>query len=123
MPEPRTYTGGCHCGAVRFSVTMAIEAGVACNCSICSKSATVLAFAPGSAFTLQSGQDDLVDYQFGQRRLHHLFCRRCGLRSFSRGAMPDGTPTVAINLRCVDGLDLAAIPVKAYDGKSIPVDG
>jgi hypothetical protein len=123
MPDPKPYTGGCHCGAVRWRVHLDLGSGLACNCSICQKTGTLLAFGPGSAFTLLSGEESLTDYQFGKRRLHHLFCARCGVRSFARGAMPDGTPTVAINVRCLDEVDLAAIPVRNYDGRAIPIDG
>jgi hypothetical protein len=117
MSEPKTFTGGCHCGAVRYRVTMALEGAIACNCSICQKTGTVLAFAPAEQFELLSGADALADYQFGKRRIHHLFCTRCGVRSFTRG------PTkVSINVRCLDGVDLKAVPTKEFDGKSLPLE-
>ena len=122
MPETKTYTGGCHCGAVRYRVTMALEGAITCNCSICSKTGTVLAFAPAAQLKLLRGQDALADYQFGKKRIHHLFCRTCGVRSFGRGAMPDGTQMVAVNVRCLDGVDVASIPVKQHDGRSMPND-
>jgi hypothetical protein len=31
---------------------------------------------------------------------------------------PRGNPMAAINLRCVDGLDLKSIPVKEHDGRT-----
>ena len=122
MGETTTYTGGCHCGAVRFRVAGELEGALTCNCSICSKTGTMLAFFPASQFQLERGGDALTDYQFGKRNIHHLFCSRCGVRSFGRGAMPDGTPMVAVNVRCLDGVDLAAIPVRQYDGRSVPLD-
>jgi hypothetical protein len=121
MAETRTYSGSCHCGAVRYQVTMALEGAITCNCSICSKTGTALAFAPASQFELLSGEDHLTDYQFGKKRIHHLFCKRCGVRSFARGAMPDGTPIAAINVRCLAGVDLGAVPTTSYDGRSTPV--
>lgn len=122
MPEPTTYTGGCHCGAVKYRITTALENAVVCNCSICHKTGTALAFAPAAQFQLVSGEDELTDYQFGKKRIHHLFCRRCGVRSFGRGAMPDGTPVVAINVRCLDGVDLDALTLRRYDGRSVPIE-
>ena len=113
------YNGGCHCGAVRFEATLSLETpAIVCNCSICSKTGTMLAFTPVSQFTLVSGEDSLTDYQFGQKRLHHLFCKRCGIRSFARGNGPDGTPMAAINVRCLDEVDLEKVPTTKFDGKS-----
>ena len=123
MSEERTYGGGCHCGAVRFRVTMALGTAVTCNCSICSKTGTMLAFAPARSFELLSGEDALADYQFGKRKIHHLFCRTCGVRPFARGAMPNGDPIAAVNVRCLDGVDLDAVPVHRHDGRSVPIDG
>jgi hypothetical protein len=122
MAETTTYTGGCHCGAVRYRVTMKVEGALVCNCSICSKTGTMLAFAPAAALELTSGEDALADYQFGKKRIHHLFCKRCGIRSFGRGAMPDGTQVVAVNVRCLEGVDLDAVPIQKFDGRSMPID-
>jgi hypothetical protein len=33
--------------------------------------------------------------------------------------MPDGTPMAAINLRCIDDLDLGDVPTQQFDGKSL----
>jgi hypothetical protein len=122
MAETTTYTGGCHCGAVRYRVSMKLEGAITCNCSICSKTGTILAFAPATQFDLLTGADALSDYQFGRKRIHHLFCKHCGVRSFGRGAMPDGTPTVAVNVRCLDGIDLDAVRVERFDGKRMPIE-
>jgi hypothetical protein len=122
MAETTTYTGGCHCGAVRYRVRAKLDGALTCNCSICSKTGTMLAFAPAAQFELLQGAEALTDYQFGKKRLHHLFCSRCGVRSFGRGVGPDGTEMVAMNVRCLDGVDVAALPVRAYDGRSVPID-
>ncbi len=117
-----TYEGGCHCGAVRYRVRASFEDAVVCNCSICSRTGTLLAFAPAAQFELLAGAEALTDYQFGKKRIHHLFCRRCGVRSFARGTGRDGGPMVAVNVRCLDGVDLAQVPTRQYDGRSQPID-
>lgn len=121
MAEEKSYEGGCHCGAVRYRVTMALDRAITCNCSICQKTGTVLSFVPAARFSLLQGEDALTDYQWGKKRIHHLFCRRCGVRSFARGAMPDGTPMAAVNVRCLDGVDLDAVATTRFDGRSRPV--
>ena len=123
MAEEKTYDGGCHCGAVRYRVTLALESAITCNCSICQKTGTMLAFAPAARFELLSGEGALTDYQWGKKHIHHLFCNRCGVRSFARGTMPNGDPVAAVNVRCLEGVDLEKVATKKFDGRSIPVDG
>jgi hypothetical protein len=112
-----TYTGGCHCGAVRYEVDLEeLTSGVTCNCSICNKAGWILTFAPASQFRLLSGEDTLTDYQFNKKVIHHLFCKTCGIKSFGRGVGADGSPTVAINVRCLDTVDLKSLAIHEYDG-------
>jgi hypothetical protein len=118
MPET-THTGSCHCGKVRFQVALDLDSEFAtCNCSICSRAGWVLAFAPAETFTLLAGEDALTDYQFGPRRIHHLFCSTCGIRPFGRGEM-GGKAICAVNLRCLEGVDPTALKTKEFDGKSL----
>lgn len=114
-------TGSCHCGAVQFEVRAEITQVMSCNCSMCSRAGWLLTFVPEAQFKLLSGEEVLTDYQFGRKHIHHQFCRVCGLRAFSRGAKPDGTQLRAINVRCLEGFDFGALPVKQVDGKSIPL--
>lgn len=119
MVEETTYHGSCHCGAVHFEArSEPIVRAISCNCSMCRRKGTLLAFIPGSKFTLLAGSDALVDYQFNRHIIHHLFCGNCGVTSFARGTLPDGTATVALNLRCIDEIDLDALTIMPFDGKS-----
>ena len=91
MATAKTHTGGCHCGAVRFRVTADIGNVIECNCSHCSKKGFLLGFAPAADFELLSGADQLTEYRFNKKQIAHLFCTVCGVQSFGKGAMPDGT--------------------------------
>lgn len=114
----KTYTGGCHCGAVRYEVDMEeLTSGITCNCSMCGRAGTILTFVPASQFRLLSGEENLTDYQFNKHVIHHVFCKSCGIKSFSRGVGPDGAETVAVNVRCLDDVDLKALTLHEYDGK------
>jgi hypothetical protein len=115
-----TLEGGCHCGKVRYRVTgLDLEKPViACNCSICGRSGSMLAFVPAEKFELVSGEEALRDYTFNKNSIHHLFCTTCGIKSFARGAMPDGTPMAAVNVRCIDGVELDDLNVQKFDGRS-----
>src|SRR5687768_11489188 len=116
----QTYKGSCHCGNVRFEVTGDMSEVVSCNCSICSRMGWLLAFVPDSQFKLLSGEDSLKDYQFGKKHIHHKFCTNCGIRSFGHGPVPGGNgEMMAINVRCLEGIDLDGLTVQKYDGKSL----
>jgi len=119
MADTETYTGGCHCGAVRYEVTGSLDKVLSCNCSICEKRGLLLIFAPADQFKLLSGSDKLTDYQFNKKIIHHQFCRDCGVESFARGTPPGAGETVAINVRCLDGVDLGALMLTPYDGKKL----
>lgn len=116
----QTYSGGCHCGTVRYEADADLSEGtVKCNCSICRKGRAWLAALDPQGFRLLSGADALTEYQFGPKRIHHLFCKRCGVKSFGRVKTPDGKELVVIFVNCLDDIpdaDLAALPVLYIDG-------
>ncbi|MDY7227718.1 GFA family protein [Hyalangium rubrum] len=114
-----TYKGGCHCGKVRYEVKLDLNELISCNCSICAKTASILAFVPAQEFKLLSGEDALTDYQFGKKHVHHLFCSTCGIRSFGSGEMPDGRAMRAINVRCLEGVNVDTLKITPFDGKSL----
>ncbi|HET6927868.1 MAG TPA: GFA family protein [Hyphomicrobiaceae bacterium] len=118
MAEMKTYSGGCHCGRVRYEAATDPSQAIACNCSICAKHGLWLTFVPPQQFKLLSGLDDLVDHQFNKHIIHHLFCRTCGVESFARGKSKDGKDVFAINVRCLDGIDIAKLKPKPVDGRS-----
>jgi hypothetical protein len=113
------HTGGCHCGKVRFEVEMNLENALSCNCSICQKRGSLLDFVPESQFKLLSGENNLTDYQFYKKVVHHLFCKTCGIVSFAKAVAPNGQPMVAVNVRCLDDVDLSKLKIHEYDGRSV----
>jgi hypothetical protein len=114
-----TYSGGCHCGKVRYEVEADLGTVIACNCSICSKRGSLLSFVPAGRFRLEKGEGDLTDYHFNKHVIHHLFCSTCGILSFAKGKAKDGKDMVAINVRCLDGVDLDALTITKFDGRSL----
>lgn len=76
-------------------------------------------FVPATQFTLLSGADALTDYQFNRHVIHHTFCATCGILSFASGVGPDGVETRAINVRCLDDVDLDELNTIEFEGKSL----
>ena len=115
----RTYTGGCQCGKVRYKAEVELGEVMSCNCSRCEKWGSLIAPVSASDFKLESGEDDMTDFQFNKHIVHHLFCSTCGIQSFGRGKGPNGMEMVAINVRCLDGVDVDSLKVKKFDGRSL----
>lgn len=113
------YKGGCQCGAVRYAVSVDLDNTIVCNCSRCARLGSILAFTPAESFDLLSGEDALTEFRFNRHVIHHLFCKVCGIQSFARGSQPDGTRMVAINARCLDGVEPDQLSPKKVDGRSL----
>ena len=118
MSEAKTYEGGCHCGTVRYEVTTGLTPLITCNCSHCQDKGLTLTFVDPAQFKLKSGEDALRDYQFNKMIIHHLFCTTCGTQSFARGKKPDGSEAIAINVRCLDGIDFAELKPTPVNGRA-----
>ena len=108
--------GSCHCEDVRFRVLGPIDHVVVCNCSICVKKGFAHFIVPPERFELLTDRAALTTYTFNTGVARHTFCRRCGVHPFY---VPRSHPDkIDVNLRCVAGLDLAALPVRSFDGQN-----
>lgn len=118
----KTYHGSCHCGRVRFEADIDLAQGTfKCNCSICTKVRNWLAAVPQSDFRLLAGESELTEYQFHTRRLHHFFCRHCGVRPFGWGDSSDKGRFYAVSVMSLDDADaqeLIEAPVHYVDGRN-----
>ena len=112
----KTFEGGCHCGRVRFRVTADLARVTDCNCSICTKKGFLHLIVPPEQFELLQGAEDLTTYQFNTLTAKHSFCRHCGIHAFN---IPRSNPDkVSVNVRCLDGIDLAEIRPQNFDGQN-----
>ena len=116
--SPYTWrSGGCHCGAVRFEAALPDEVEAqSCNCSICAKAGFVHVIVPESRFRLLQGEAALTRYRFNTGAAEHLFCARCGIKSFYRPrSNPDGW---SVNARCLDEAEDLDIRIAPFDGRN-----
>lgn len=114
-----TYHGSCHCGRIVFDVEGEIDSALVCNCSICHRKGASLWFVPREKLHLRTPEAELATYTFNQHVIRHRFCPTCGIHPFGEGVGPDGKAMAAINLRCLDGVELDAIPVQRFDGRAL----
>ena len=110
-----TFEGGCHCGAVRYRVTVRGRKGVVCNCSVCTKKGFLHLIVDESDFELLSGAEALDTYTFGTHAAKHYFCRTCGIHSFYR---PRSNPDkVDVNIRCLEGVSSDQFEYDTFNGQ------
>ena len=109
--------GGCHCGAVRFSITADPPLDLLdCNCSICAKTGYLHLNVPHDRFTLLSGAECLSPYRFGTAIAEHLFCKICGIKSFYQ---PRSHPECwSVNFRCLDAGHGLKPVISHFDGEN-----
>jgi hypothetical protein len=110
------HKGSCHCGKVAFEVETDLSQVIECNCSICRKRGYMLTFAPREALKV-SGEDNLSTYTFNTHTIRHRFCANCGTATFGEGRKPDGEEMIAINVRCLEAVELSDLKPIPFNGK------
>jgi hypothetical protein len=116
MVERKSYRGGCHCGRVAYEVEGRLDRISICNCSICAKKAYLHWIVPREDFQLLTRWEALATYTFNTGTAKHYFCPQCGVGSFyiARSA-PE---KIDINVRCLEGVDVSALPTEYFDGRN-----
>jgi len=112
------YRGSCHCGNIAYEVEGELTGAMACNCSICSRKGSLLWFVPRDKLRLITPEKDISTYTFNKHVIRHRFCPTCGMHPFGEGVDPQGNKMAAINIRCLENIDLASVPVQHFDGRS-----
>jgi hypothetical protein len=112
------YKGRCHCGKIAFEVDLDLQQQIECNCTHCSRKGYRLAFVPREKLRLLTPAADTTIYTFNTHKIRHRFCATCGCAPYADEPNSKGGETAAINLRCLDDVDLSKLPITYYDGRS-----
>lgn len=129
MMEDRTledkthWNGQCHCGAVRFAVTLrdGFRSIRRCNCSYCRMRGAVVVAVEAGGIEILQGEALLSCYRFHTGAAQHFFCSRCGIATHLRRRSDPNL--YGVNVACLDGVspfDFAEVPVA--DGIHHPND-
>jgi hypothetical protein len=113
------YQGSCHCGQISFEVEGLLEQAMECNCSHCSRKGYLLWFLPRQKLKLLSSEADLGTYTFNKHAIKHHFCAQCGCAPFGFGTSRSGEATAAVNVRCLEGVELSSLKRVPVDGRSL----
>jgi hypothetical protein len=86
----KVYTGSCHCGLIRYTVSLDLTEPKAtkCNCTICHKTGFMSIRSTPEGFQLVSpaSENELTGYQFGTKSGYRYFCTTCGVQCFAKGS-------------------------------------
>ena len=110
--------GSCHCGKVAFEVDGTPDKAMSCNCSICQRRGSLLWFVPRDTLHLLTPEANASTYTFNKHAIKHRFCPTCGIHPYGEATDPKGNRMAAINIRFLQGIDLASVPVTQFDGRS-----
>ena len=113
------YKGSCHCGRIAFEVEGELTGAVACNCSICARKGALLWAVPRASLHLLTPEDEVGRYTFNNHVIEHRFCRTCGMHPYAEDAGSKDDRSAYVNIRCLEDVDPAAIPVQEFDGRSM----
>jgi len=112
------YKGSCHCGHIAYEIEGELGQVMECNCSHCSRKGYLLWFLPREKLKLTTPTENLATYTFNKHVIKHHFCSRCGCAPFGHGVGPKGEPTAAINVRCLEGVEISSLKRIPFDGRS-----
>jgi hypothetical protein len=112
------YKGSCHCGRVAFEVEGEISSAMSCNCSMCQRKGTLMWFVPHDKLHLLTPDENASTYMFNKHVIKHRFCSTCGIHPYGEGTDPKGNRIAAINIRCLEDIDLTSVSVTHFDGRS-----
>lgn len=112
-----SYMGSCHCGRVRFRVEATLDHVRVCDCSICRRRGALLHRVQDRDLEILTPLEDLSTYRFNTLQATDYFCPDCGVLPFRR---PRTAPQMwSVNIRCLEDVDLDAIPLERVRGSRL----
>ncbi|PSR80658.1 glutathione-dependent formaldehyde-activating enzyme [Coniella lustricola] len=117
----KIYRGSCHCAKFVYEVNLPeIKSYDECNCSICFKKGYAWVFPKDDSHLrfVKGAKEDLTVYSFGKSDFSHLFCSHCGTPVM--GTNPTADPSLYLNARTIQDLDIWSLKAHTFDGKSLP---
>ena len=112
--DKNVRAGRCHCGAVRFDVSLSdgFNSIRRCTCSYCRMRGAVVVMAEMGGVEILQGAELLTIYRFHTGTVQHFFCSRCGI--YTHHQRRSNQKLYAVNVACLHGVspfDFAEVPV------------
>jgi hypothetical protein len=110
-------TGSCHCGAVRIGVPSAPDWVGSCNCSICRRTGTLMAYYADDGSVRVEGET--VAYIWGDRMIALRHCPVCACFTHWEST-GESYGRVGVNARLLDGFAMQD-GTTFFDGRELEV--
>lgn len=72
---------------------------------------------PRAHFELKNDAEALRSYRFHTHRIEHRFCVHGGTQPCAYGTDVSGAEMAAVNVRCLEEVEIAALKRQPYDGR------
>ncbi|KAI1269618.1 glutathione-dependent formaldehyde-activating enzyme [Xylariaceae sp. FL1019] len=116
-----TYEGGCHCGYIKFTVTLSPSLEeykvMNCNCSACSRFGYLLVYPDAKDVVWHNNsRERCASYRFNTKKKDQMFCPKCGASigiDFKEAREPHN---YGISARTFYNVDLDKLKYKKGDG-------
>src|SRR5262245_27419758 len=105
----------CHCGNVQLKVTAELGEVVECNCSICVRSGFLHWYVAPEKVKLVNPSRLLSTYVWRAATGGQHYCPTCGIAVIRTSTQYP--PPVSVNARCIEGVDIASLVIRRFDGK------
>jgi len=102
----------CHCGAVHLEMDTPPETVTECNCSICRRYGSQMAYYSPKNVRITGATDT---YMWGDRMIEFHRCKICGCHSHW-SAVDKSMDRMGVNARLMEPNVLAAALVRKFDG-------
>ena len=109
-------TGTCHCGAVRIQVSRKPRRLTSCNCSICRRYSTLMAYYDRSEVKITAAKGALARYSWGDKCIRFVRCATCGCVTHWEPVKRSIGSRMGINVRNFEPEDIGAVRVRRFDG-------
>jgi hypothetical protein len=109
------YQVSCHCGQIRLEITAEPGEVVECNCSICARSGFLHWYVEPEQVKLLTEKRRLATYIWRSATGGQHSCPTCGVAVIRTSAQYP--PYVSVNARCLEGVDLARLKIRQFDGR------
>jgi len=111
-------TGGCHCGAVKVTLTSRPEYINLCDCSLCAKSGGAWGYFKSGEVNVTGATSEYRRTDYDKPAVEMRFCGICGTTTHWLLTEDYEGDRVGVNMRIFEPIELDGIEARTLDGRN-----